>query len=570
MKAIFLTITFLFLSSFILAANVFVPDDYGTLQGAIGAVSANDTIFVRPGTYSDWDNVDLVFSDDNISMISTDGPDVTILDGSFADMDIRQAFNFDGTGNGAYVEGFTITGFGGALEGGAVFCQGVTASFNNCRFIENFALNWGGAAHCASGGTLNFTNCYFEANQAIFYASYAGALGSWQATANATNCTFKNNSSGGYGGAIFFAHGGTPEIVDCRFESNATIHGGAFGHYAVSGSYTGCTFLRNYCSQKGGVAFIQDRCSTVVTNCTAFDNSGGIAGAFFIEERNSANGCPVKFENDIIAYNKNDQAFVVVGSAATPTISCSDVFGNPLGDWTGYMAAFAGVNGNFSGDPLFCDTAANNFNIDPISPCAPGNNECDVLIGSLSPGCEEGNIVVYPDPLYAFYAFAIEPMIGYGIVTMVDEEHGAAEIDVSTIRINGSLEPMSFANLPSESPFDMFKVEFPVTDLINTYELLWDTTRQAFAITGQYTDETPFIFERTITTIGHASGDVNADGNVNVGDVVSLINYIFHGSNETIDLRNSEVNCDGAVNIGDGVYLVKYIFSGGPAPGVCP
>jgi hypothetical protein len=44
--------------------------------------------------------------------------------------------------------------------------------------------------------------------------------------------------------------------------------------------------------------------------------------------------------------------------------------------------------GNISLDPLFCDTAGGDYHLRPSSPCAPANNDCEVLMGALDPGCE--------------------------------------------------------------------------------------------------------------------------------------------------------------------------------------
>lgn len=61
-------------------------------------------------------------------------------------------------------------------------------------------------------------------------------------------------------------------------------------------------------------------------------------------------------------------------------------------------------------------------------------------------------------------------------------------------------------------------------------------------------------------------GDADGDGNINVADVVSLINYIFRGGTAPSPLIAGDANCDGITNVGDAVYLVQYIFRFGPAP----
>jgi hypothetical protein len=62
----------------------------------------------------------------------------------------------------------------------------------------------------------------------------------------------------------------------------------------------------------------------------------------------------------------------------------------------------------------------------------------------------------------------------------------------------------------------------------------------------------------------HAPGDVNADGQVNVSDVLYLINFLFAGGPAPIGLGDS--NGDGVVNVSDVLYLINFLFAGGPAP----
>jgi len=61
-------------------------------------------------------------------------------------------------------------------------------------------------------------------------------------------------------------------------------------------------------------------------------------------------------------------------------------------------------------------------------------------------------------------------------------------------------------------------------------------------------------------------GDANFSGDTNVGDAVSLINYIFKGGPAPRVMNWADANADCLVNVGDVVYLIGYIFRGGPAP----
>jgi len=90
--------------------------------------------------------------------------------------------------------------------------------------------------------------------------------------------------------------------------------------------------------------------------------------------------------NNIIAFSSQGEAVYCSGSSS-PVLTCCDVYGNEGGDWVGCIAGQADTNGNFSADPLFCDTAASDYHLSKFSPCLPQYNSCGVLIGSLDLGC---------------------------------------------------------------------------------------------------------------------------------------------------------------------------------------
>jgi hypothetical protein len=57
---------------------------------------------------------------------------------------------------------------------------------------------------------------------------------------------------------------------------------------------------------------------------------------------------------------------------------------------------------------------------------------------------------------------------------------------------------------------------------------------------------------------------VNGDGNVNVGDVFTLIDGLFAGGPPPV--CHADVNGDGNVNVGDVFALINYLFAGGLPP----
>lgn len=200
--------------------------------------------------------------------------------------------------------------------------------------------------------------------------------------------TIRNGYQQSYsGGAVFFTNGASPTIEDCIFEDNQTqASGGAF--YCASQAaptFVRCTFHHNSTTGNGGVLFAYGA-APVFVNCTfAHNSAAGQGGAI------SINASTVLVDNSILAYSLDGGA--VSCFSGTITVTCSDIYGNAEGDWTGCIAGQAGQNGNMSEDPMFCNPAGSNYHLMPESPCAadsPFNPECG-LLGAWPADCNIGS-----------------------------------------------------------------------------------------------------------------------------------------------------------------------------------
>lgn len=100
--------------------------------------------------------------------------------------------------------------------------------------------------------------------------------------------------------------------------------------------------------------------------------------------------------------------------------------------------------------------------------------------------------------------------------------------------------------------------------------MVWDTCSYSSSETGLPMNELSFgqwFYHAKNLNPSYLPGDANADGNVDIGDAVYLINYVFKGGPEPIPVMCvGDVNDDSAVNVGDAVYMINYVFKGGPAP----
>lgn len=61
-------------------------------------------------------------------------------------------------------------------------------------------------------------------------------------------------------------------------------------------------------------------------------------------------------------------------------------------------------------------------------------------------------------------------------------------------------------------------------------------------------------------------GDANANGVVDLGDAIYLLNFMFKNGYDPCPLEAGDVNCNSIVDLGDVIYLLNFLFKGGPGP----
>ncbi|MCP4569835.1 MAG: DUF1565 domain-containing protein [FCB group bacterium] len=159
-------------------------------------------------------------------------------------------------------------------------------------------------------------------------------------------------------------------------------NGGAINLRSVSPTIRNCIFQDNHAYSSGGAMRLKASSPDII-NCTFVGNSSDmIGGAIFLLAGSSPH-----LQNCIIAFSDESEGIIPGEITSQPTFTCCNIYGNAGGDWVTEIADQAGINGNMSVDPQFCDTAGYDYSLQNSSPCVAGNNDCGELIGALEPEC---------------------------------------------------------------------------------------------------------------------------------------------------------------------------------------
>jgi predicted outer membrane repeat protein len=251
-----------------------------------------------------------------------------------------------------------------------------TVSLAGCTFDGNP----GGGLVCRMAH-VTLENCTFSNNSA---ENGGGILTDYDGTFTVTNCTFTGNSATTSGGAICCDNFYGLNLDNCTFTGNSAATGGAVycdGYY--SSPYfpaSNCTFFNNTASTGGGAVYLGvDATYGYYTNCTFAENSAPSGSGVYV-----SNYAEIRMWKCIVVFGKQGAAVTCSGTGAA-TFTCSDVYGNEGGDWSGCIYGQGGTNNNISFDPEFCgEPGSGILTLQSDSPCATVS--CGP-IGSFPVGC---------------------------------------------------------------------------------------------------------------------------------------------------------------------------------------
>jgi len=424
------------------AAVIQVPQGAATIQAGIDLALPGDTVLVTPGTYRGVGNRDLDFFGKDIALIGSQGSAATIIDCQSLGRGLHLT---SGETRSALVQGITIQN--GNIPGdhcGGILCY-ASPTFRDVVVRQCFAQYTGGIGFNGSGAPL-LENCVIEDNEdsagagggiaicngsspilqrVIIRGNYSDGRGGGAyicfSSPEFYNVTFEGNEAASNGGGAFYTSSQV-HFKDCLFLGNRARDGGGLDTGVDPGLIENCTFIENTALETGGAICSESDEGAVFRNCLILRNTAGAGGGVYVGEYMPYP--PVQFINcsfigneclwaagSAITANWQGKADLVnctvtgnLGGVALWTqyaaiyLSCSDVWGNPAGNYGGAMSDQTGLDGNISLDPLFCDADTDDYTLEDSSPCLPPNNDCGVQMGAFGEGCSLTAVGAPPPP----------------------------------------------------------------------------------------------------------------------------------------------------------------------------
>lgn len=235
-----------------------VPGQYPTIQAAVDAASAGDTVLIDPGTYNESISV---FEDITVQGLGT--PESVVITGGVS-MDVGRLGAVTVLGTLGFASELDV--FNCIFDGGGVDVDNSAISFANTLF-----KNCSGGAVVGSLVLFSFDSCVFDSNT-------GGAVRPFDGVATFTGCEFIDNT----GRAVT---GQDLEFTDCLFLNNSDTSGPAaiqltssFG----SCSIIGCDFIGNTSGGLAAAVYLSNdndgAPAGVVTDCSFQNNTAGAGG----------------------------------------------------------------------------------------------------------------------------------------------------------------------------------------------------------------------------------------------------------------------------------------------------
>ena len=300
------------------AGTIYVPSDYPSIQAGIDAAAAGDEIVVAPGTYTSTQAGHVVdMKGKAITLRSSDGPEVTIIDG---EGEPNVVVCTSGETAMTLIEGFTITSNQGGPDSNQylVVCDHGSPTISQCRIIDSeysgmrcyysqpimrqcLIQNNRGSGVWGYSSTLTLNDSIIDRNRR------GGLQFGYFSEVVVSDCVFTGNVNDRWGGAIGAYDDCEATIRNTMFESNTSKKNGGAVYYGGwdPGLIEDCLFIGNQATFDGGGLYVR---STELTlrNCEfRSNNAGGEGGGIHVFQQVD----DLELEGTIVCGNSPSQIY---------------------------------------------------------------------------------------------------------------------------------------------------------------------------------------------------------------------------------------------------------------------
>lgn len=338
------------------------PDGSGdapTIQAALAAAVAGDTVEVACGTYREWQ---LAMKTGVVLTSATGSPDCVTIDAGGR----GRVLWCNQVGAPAVIRGLTVTGGRATFGGGVYLGSASVPSIEDCVFTGNVADVGGG-----------------------IYVHHSDPV--------VSRCVFSGNTATSWGGGIACEDYAYPAFRDCVVAGNEAVsRGGGAWFYLESDASFERTSITGNAAGAGGGALHGFGCSPSFARCTIAGNTAPVGGAVILWGSHAA------FERSILWGNCGGAAPVLrADGGSSASFACCDV--DTSSAWRDGAGAVAWLDGNLASDPRFCDPvscasapeAGGDHGLQEGSPALAGAPGCGPLGDPNADACAASAIVVW-------------------------------------------------------------------------------------------------------------------------------------------------------------------------------
>ncbi|MBC8192505.1 MAG: T9SS type A sorting domain-containing protein [Candidatus Marinimicrobia bacterium] len=326
---------------------------FGTIQEQIDAAVEGEIVLVYPGTYVENIN----FNGKNITLRSTYGPEVTIIDGNANGSTVT----FASGETSAVLNGFTITGGSGTLNADGHFVGGgVACRFNSTPTLMNLIIEgnntvgdsaMGGGIMCSFGSDALIQDVIIRNNE----AAYGGGFCAYEASPILKRVAVIGNHARVTGGGLtFWTSDSRLDEVQVYDNSAFSFAAGIWVHKLATPVLHQVNVMHNMCSYifgMGGGMGISDGSAPILINSIVWEN----------------NSNEIEF-SDSMATNQ------------VSVYSC-DIAGGEAAIATNENGTVNWYSGNIDLDPEFIDSGESDFRLGDDSPCIDSGTSLLIVEG---------------------------------------------------------------------------------------------------------------------------------------------------------------------------------------------